>query len=123
MEKRTKVILTFAAAVLLVAFLYSFSDWFSKTTGYLIEEDPNSDLAKCLSEKGVKLYGSKKCPDCREQKKIFGDKAFQYINYIECSTSPIDCNNIRSVPAWKIKNDFYYGIKTLDELRYLAQCY
>ncbi len=122
MEKRNKVITTFIFAILLISLLYLFSDWISKTTGYLVEDNPDKDLAKCLSSKGAKLYGSKTCPDCIKQKKLFGDEAFSFINYIECSKNPLACSDIGSVPAWDINGELVYGIKNLDELRILAKC-
>ncbi|HZP18096.1 MAG TPA: hypothetical protein VFB00_09035 [Terriglobales bacterium] len=42
------------------------------------------DFAKCLSAKGVRMYGAWWCPHCAEQKESFG-YAFQYVNYVECS--------------------------------------
>ncbi len=123
MEKRVKLVATFIFAVLLITLLYLFSDWFSKTTGYSIAENPNNNLAKCLTSQGVKLYGSKTCPDCTKQKEFFGKEAFDYVDYVECSQTPVKCSEIKSVPAWSINNDTIYGIKTLDELRYLTNCY
>lgn len=41
-------------------------------------------LAKCLTEKGVKMYGAFWCGHCQNQKKAFGS-SFQYINYQECT--------------------------------------
>ncbi len=42
-----------------------------------------AELAKCLTEKGVKFYGAFWCPHCQEQKAVFGDDA-RYLTYIEC---------------------------------------
>lgn len=42
------------------------------------------DLAKCLTQKGVKMYGAYWCPHCKEQKRLFGS-AFKDINYVECA--------------------------------------
>ena len=122
MEKRTKVIATFIMAVLLVMILYNLSDWFSKTTGYLVEDSRGNDLAKCLTKDGAKLYGSKTCPDCKKQKEVFGEIAFDFLNYIECSSNQLVCSEIRSVPAWNISGNIYYGVKNLNELRILSKC-
>ncbi|MEK7503864.1 MAG: hypothetical protein AAB577_02680 [Patescibacteria group bacterium] len=68
----------------------------------------SADFGKCLTEKGVKLYGAWWCSHCQNQKKTLGD-AFQYVNYIECEQTPtsqgslIDaCKNakIESFPTW-----------------------
>lgn len=41
-------------------------------------------LAKCLAEKGVKMYGAFWCGHCQNQKKAFGS-AFQHVDYTECT--------------------------------------
>lgn len=41
-------------------------------------------LASCMTEQGVKEYGTFWCPNCARQKKAFGDEAFEKITYIEC---------------------------------------
>ena len=41
-------------------------------------------FAKCLDEKGAKMYGSRDCTHCLKQKEAFGS-SFQYVNYVECS--------------------------------------
>lgn len=42
-----------------------------------------AELAQCLTEKDVKMYGAFWCPHCESQKKLFGDD-FRYITYVEC---------------------------------------
>ena len=41
-------------------------------------------LARCLTEKGVVMYGSITCSACRAQRKMFGP-AFSHIKEIECN--------------------------------------
>lgn len=122
MENRSKVILTFVVLVSLIAALYLFTDWFSKTTGLAVGEDPDNALAKCMTEKGVKFYGAKSCPNCEKQKSLFGTSAFQFVNYVECLDNPALCINLKGVPAWYINGSIYYGVKTPDELRVLSKC-
>ena len=122
MEGKEKVILTFIVLVFLVAFLYLFSDWFSKATGYIVEDNPDNSLAKCLTERGAVLYGSNLCPNCKIQRNLFGISAFKFLNYVECSDEPLECSNLRGVPAWRINGTIYYGIKTLEQLRALSGC-
>lgn len=68
--------------------------------------DKLESLAKCLSEKGYRMYSSYTCSLCRVQRKNFGE-AFQYIEEIECN--PTAPNNqvelclekkIRYTPTW-----------------------
>jgi len=40
-------------------------------------------FARCLSERGVKMYGAYWCPHCVEQKEKFG-ASFEYAPYVEC---------------------------------------
>lgn len=67
----------------------------------------NDDFAKCLSAKGAKMYGAFWCPHCKDQKASFGN-AWQYVNYIECSTpdgkdqlSVCKDANIQGYPTWE----------------------
>ena len=43
------------------------------------------ELAKAMQAKGIKMYGAYWCPHCARQKEIFGQEAFSYIEYVECS--------------------------------------
>jgi hypothetical protein len=40
-------------------------------------------FARCLTERGVKMYGAWWCPHCIEQKEKF-DASFEYVPYVEC---------------------------------------
>lgn len=64
-------------------------------------------FAKCLTDKGVKMYGAYWCSHCQNQKKAFGD-SFKYINYIECADPNIKgqlevCQKekIEGYPTWE----------------------
>ena len=122
MEARKKVITTFAVLVVLIMFLYFFASWFSKTTGYGIKEDPDNEMAKCLTEKGTILYTADDCSECRRQKAFFGVDSYQYVSLVQCSKNPEKCSNLRVLPAWYINSSFHYGAKTLTELRKLSGC-
>lgn len=41
------------------------------------------NLAKCINEKEINMYGSFRCGSCAKTRKMFGE-SFQYINEIEC---------------------------------------
>jgi len=66
---------------------------------------PLDALAKCLTEKGIKMYGTWWCPHCQNQKKAFGP-SWKYINYVECaigqSGQTKECKDagIESYPTW-----------------------
>ena len=122
MESKIKVIMTFIVLVFIITGLYFFADWFSKTTGYLFKEDPDNELAKCLTKKGAILYSSESCSDCKQQKALFGSTAFDFINHMDCSENTPPCSSLKSIPAWKINNTILYGVKTTQELRVLSGC-
>lgn len=41
-------------------------------------------VAKCITQKGYKMYGAYWCSHCNEQKELFG-KSLKYIDYVECT--------------------------------------
>ena len=69
------------------------------------------EFAKCLSSKGVVMYGAWWCPHCKEQKEDFGaswDILKEAGGYVECSTSDQNvqtqvCRDagITSYPTWR----------------------
>lgn len=59
--------------------------------------DLRYDLAQCLTDQGVKMYGAYWCPHCQKQKKLFG-KAFSKVDYVECA---VPGNPQSQVPACK----------------------
>ena len=64
-------------------------------------------FARCLSDKGAKMYGAYWCPHCSDQKEMFGS-SFQYAPYIECgikgsrNLSPVCTQaNVKHFPTWE----------------------
>ncbi|SRR3989339_174403 len=90
-----------------------------------VTADSNLDqFAKCLTDKGFKIYGSNSCSHCISQKKMFGE-SFQYIEYTECKQSPKACNDakIQAYPTWISKDGRQYiGSHFLQELSGLSGC-
>ena len=81
-------------------------------------------LAKCLTENGVTMYGSKTCPHCSTQKEAFG-KAFEYINYVECTEQREVCSahEIQYLPTWEFADgNKMPGKIELAELGLIAGC-
>lgn len=72
------------------------------------EPSKYDDFAKCLAEKGAKMYGAFWCGHCKNQKEAFGS-AFQYIDYQECTVDGKQnsfaqvCKDagIEGYPTWK----------------------
>ena len=81
------------------------------------------DLAKCLTEKGAKLYGASWCPHCQNQKALFGD-AVESLPYVECTEKAQECAQagITAYPTWIIDGQSYSGGKTFAELKSYSGC-
>ncbi len=83
-------------------------------------------LAKHLSRRGAKMYGSYKCPHCNAQKALFG-AASKYVDYVECDPEgPNTRSNlcfsrgIMNYPTWEINGKYYEGAKSLADLSQLS---
>ncbi len=92
------------------------------------QRDEKKDLlAKCLTEKGAKFYGSFQCPHCAEQKKIFAS-SIEFVDYIECGplsgpqSKICSINNIEKYPTWIINDTKYLGVRELEDLSALTNC-
>lgn len=120
MEQFFKTVLTFGVLVLVLFGLYYFSDWFSKTTGYVLGESEKMNLATCLKNKNAVFYTSTTCPDCEKQLELLGKDASKLINVVICSSAS-ECPD-GGVPAWKIGKQTHYGYKELSELIDISGC-
>ena len=88
-----------------------------------------TELAKCVTSKGVILYGAFWCPHCLNQKKIFGDD-IKYINYVECAeggenAQPEVCTKagVQRFPSWFFPGQgLVEGEQTPDEVAIKANC-
>ena len=130
MDRKVKVFISLGILVFLVLAFYFASKTITAVTGksilgWLVKENVKSgnldEFAQCLSEKGARMYGRNTCPHCINQKALFGD-SFNYIDYIECSSSPEQCAGLEGVPAWKIKEETIYGVQSLEKLAELTNC-
>jgi len=64
------------------------------------------EFGKCLTERGVVMYGAFWCPSCERVKDKFGD-SFKFVSYVECDGrdpkgQPERClaENIEGYPTW-----------------------
>ncbi|MEM9273504.1 MAG: vitamin K epoxide reductase family protein [Cyanobacteria bacterium P01_F01_bin.143] len=93
-----------------------------------ISGESEIELAEYLTAIGAKKYGAFWCPHCYEQKQLFGEKAFDEIDYIECAdfndsraqSDACKAAGITSYPTWEINGEFYQGTKVLSELAELS---
>jgi hypothetical protein len=78
-----------------------------RATTQAIPQAALAEFAQCLTDHGVKLYGTFWCPHCQRQKALFGD-AVELINYVECTVDgrrdllAKECQTagIDSFPTW-----------------------
>lgn len=93
--------------------------------------DKTVNLAKCLTQKGVKFYGASWCSYCKRQKELFGEKAVKELNYIEChpggnrdnpSKTCVDAK-IEAFPTWEFETGkLSPGYLTLEQIAEKTSC-
>ncbi len=81
------------------------------------------DFAKCLTEKGLVMYGSATCPHCLKQKALFGS-SFKYINYVECPNNISVCTEkgVTGYPTYLIGDQKFEGELTLEKFSQISSC-
>ncbi len=89
---------------------------------------PYDTFAKCLTEKGVIMYGAYWCPHCANQKKLFSS-SFKYVTYIECDSKGKDAQpalclqkGVQSYPTWEINGTLQSGELPLQLLSEKSGC-
>lgn len=88
-----------------------------------------TELAKCLTSKGVIFYGAYWCSHCLNQKKMFGND-FKYVTYVECTAGGADADpeackkaGIQRFPSWFFPGQgIVEGEMQLEELAVKANC-
>lgn len=88
-----------------------------------------AEVAKCLTQKGVIMYGAYWCPHCLNQKKFFGDDV-QFVTYQECDDQGIGGNHklclergVTSYPTWIFPGQGNLtGEQQVADLAKLANC-
>lgn len=80
------------------------------------------DFAKCLTEKGVKVYGNDACQYTTKQRNMFGSSQ-QYLNYMKC-VGGIECDikKVRITPTWEINGTMLEGVQSFEKLAELSGC-
>ncbi len=89
------------------------------------------EFARCLTRKGVKMYGAYWCPHCTEQKELFG-ASFKHAPYVECgvpgTTAKLSdaCADaaIKHFPTWQFPpvGDRVEGVIPLQDLSFRTGC-
>jgi len=69
------------------------------------QADPAMDVfATCTNENGLKMYGTERCPHCKDQKAKFWP-SFDKVDYIDCDKQKQQClvAGIEGYPTWTTK--------------------
>jgi len=127
---RTGLIVVVVISVIVsLSIVYSFFIAPGQSEGSVSGTETNyDDLARCLTEKKIKMYGAFWCSACNNQKKMFGE-SWKYVTYVECSTSDMketqECvdANIEYYPTWEFPNGKRVeGAISLENLARLSGC-
>lgn len=86
-------------------------------------------FAQCLADKGATFYGAFWCPNCQNQKKLFGSSE-KLLKYVECSTpngqaqtSACTEQKIDRYPTWEFADSSrVIGLMSLEELSAKTSC-
>lgn len=86
------------------------------------QAEPQS-FGHCLSEQEVTMYGVDWCPNCQDQKRLFGED-FANVNYINCDFQKELCreNGVTMYPVWSKGNAVLIGFQSFDRLSELSGC-
>jgi glutaredoxin len=95
----------------------------------LVESTEEGALARCLTVKGVKMYGAFWCSHCENQKTMFKE-GVEYLTYIECdergdNANPQACEEaeVTGFPTWIFANgERLVGEQPLEKLAETAGC-
>jgi len=117
--------LTVAAIVVLVLIAAGYMAWHYYGGITVTPPGPGQydAFAKCLTQKGVTMYGLKTCSHCADQKAMFGS-SFQYVTYVECSEQQALCSSkgVTAVPSWEINGNIEVGVRPLADLSAATGC-
>ena len=94
----------------------------------LPEEKNYDEFAQCLTDKGLKMYGSVYCGHCNAQKRMFGS-SWEYIDNAECTSQyggqTEECveAGIRAYPTWVLPDGTQLlGEQSFEKLSELSGC-
>lgn len=87
------------------------------------------ELAKCITNKDAKMYGTFWCHNCTTQKNLFGGSS-KYINYIECDPRAENSQaevcvkkGITAYPTWEFSDKSRLeGVRPMEELAKKTNC-
>jgi len=119
-NKRDVIAKIGVAAAIIVAVI---SIYFVINSPAAVPNPAYDDFAKCLTEKGIRMYGTEWCPHCQNQKKLFGS-AFQYVSFIDCDEKAEECSSqgVTGYPTWVFNGQKYEGEQSFADLSRITGC-
>lgn len=121
---KTKNIIMVAVVIIILLSLGAYS----LTGNHVNNSSLYDDFAKCISDRGMVLYGAYTCGHCNHQKDAFGD-SFQYVNYVECDPRGENGNpelclaaGIGAYPTWIFNDKHYLGFQSFERLSEISGC-
>ncbi|MBU3912976.1 MAG: hypothetical protein KKB21_05430 [Nanoarchaeota archaeon] len=129
-NKNNKKLIISIAIIIGIVILFTAIYFGLRSLGNAILDPASADsLAKCLSEKNVKMYGAYWCPHCSNQKNLFGGELEKSGIYVECAEGgenpqPNLCyeKGIDGYPTWEINGKLYSGELSLSKISSLSGC-
>ena len=117
MKKSSRVLWIIAIIVLIIILVYAL---FKSKNSEVWQYDA---FAQCLTDSGVKMYGTEWCSHCKNQKKLF-ESSFEFINYIDCDKNKETCliEGVQGYPTWKLNGESYTGEQSLEALANISGC-
>ncbi|MEM3400009.1 MAG: hypothetical protein QXP42_04230 [Candidatus Micrarchaeia archaeon] len=95
----------------------------SKQQNPKVQSSELDEFAKCLTRKGVKMYGADWCHFCQKQKEAFGP-SFMFVYYVDCDKNPNDCyeKGVNHYPTWIINDEKKLGYQEIETLSRFSGC-
>lgn len=119
--KKLRIAISLLVIFILTLTFLVLANWITSTTGYTIWDGKKARVAQCLSLKGVVLYVSDNCPECEEQKNMFGYD-ISLLNIVNCDKTPEDCYDTENLPLWGVNNEVFSPVSSLNDFEKLFGC-
>jgi hypothetical protein len=114
---KKKIILTIISLVVLIALVIILIKVnFNNSSKNSVSEE----ITKCIGNNSV-LYVQLGCSHCINQKNMFGENV-KFLNITDCFYETEKCSDIAAVPTWKINNQYYKGVQSIETLKELTGC-
>lgn len=122
-EKKEKAKINFKKYFIIIAVIIIIILIVLSILNYTKKPGKYDEFAKCLTEKGVVIYGNDFCQYTAKQLNFFG-KSEKYLNYVKCSENQELCDQkgVSITPTWEINGEMYTQVQTFERLAELSGC-